>query len=173
MPTDHGRIDRHLAALVLSLALLVALSSDVGAARAQSDAEECPLASPAEVSEAFEGKISVEVEKGSSDGCTFDISGRSFSYVRLMQLSDGGNVVANNRKRVESGEIEGEVIDDLGEGAVLSMTNQALTIDLGDGSILTVSVSIYGETLRPVLEDDEKKWGLLTLGRLAVARVGK
>ena len=151
-----------------SLTVLLFAVASPSPARA---ADECALVSPTEVSEAFESEITVEVQSAASDGCVFTIEERSFSQLQISNFESyrGSGAVETRRAQVESGELEGEVIDDLGAGAVL--TGNTLWIRLDDGSVIGVSISIHFEQLRPMLNDEVKRAGLLRVGRLVVQRI--
>lgn len=171
-----GRLIRPcLTPILCTLALLVGLPDAAGVAAAQAGGDDtlCGLLTPSEISEAFAGELSVEVQRGTSDGCTYAIQGRSFSHLQFTHwaANSAGNNFGGQKRMVEEGEAEGELLDDLGEEAVLNMTNQLLAIRLADDSVVQLTISIYGETLRPLLDDEDKREGLLALGRLAVEKV--
>lgn len=157
---------------LLSAVAVFAMVSTVAVEPARA-AEECRYASPAEVSEAFDGEITVEVQSAASDGCVFAISERSFSNLQITNFETHreSGVVEKQRQQIESGAIEGEVIEDL--GAEAARTSNTLWVRLEDGAVVTVSISIHFEQLRPMLDEDVKKAGLLAVGRLAVERVSQ
>lgn len=157
--------------IVIAAAALLALLFATASSQPVEAADECPFVSPAEVFEAFDGEITVEVQSAASDGCIFTIEERSFSQVQITNFETyrGSGVVKKRKEEIASGELEGESVDDLGAEAVLA--NDTLWIRLDDGSVVGVSISIHFEQLRPMLEEDVKKSGLLTVGRLVVQRI--